>query len=107
MRVKYIKSADLGVMESTVNLLLSQDWERDSCLMLQPDGEYLITLYNPDRPPRGMARAMDSYRMTTTAREGTPYPDHNSYPGPEPEQGPELELEDTLCTATEAVMRRR
>ena len=98
MRVKYIKSADLGIMEATVNLLLSQGWERDSGLMVQPDGEYLVTLDNPDRPPRGMARAVDPHHGVTTAREVRDFPDYNPYPEPEPE--------DTLRTATEAIMRR-
>lgn len=95
MRVKYIKSADLGVVESTVNLLLSQGWDRDSGLMLQPDGEYLMTLYNQDRPPRGTARAMDPYLTT-------PY--YNPHSGSEPELD---HPSPQRLTATETITRGR
>lgn len=104
MRVKYIKSADLGVVESTVNLLLSQGWDRDSGLMLQPDGEYLMTLYNQDRPPRGTARALDPYRTTPVAREVMNFPDYN----PHPESEPELDHPSSQgLTAIETIIRGR
>ena len=51
MRVKYLKLEDLAEMESTVNLLMSQGWERESMLTETEDREWLITLVNYDRRP--------------------------------------------------------
>jgi len=66
MRVRYIRDSDLGVVESTVNLLLSQNWEFYREIQVLPEGDYLVTMLNYDRPSRGPARAEDLSRPTRT-----------------------------------------
>lgn len=50
-RIKFIKSADLDEVESTVNNLLSLGWEITNSLSTLSNGEYLISMITYDRRP--------------------------------------------------------
>jgi len=92
MRVRYIQTDDLDVLEGTVNLLLSQGWERDAGVMFTSGSGYFQAMVNYDRPRRGSARAEDIPR---TAVERRPYNTDGTYaslptdPGPGQSEEPE------------------
>ena len=56
MQAKFVKTANLGELESTANMLFVEGWDRDSPLQICPDGEYLMTFVKrirrgEDSPP--------------------------------------------------------
>jgi len=58
MRVKFVESEDLEVLESTANMLLMEGWERDSTVQFLPNGKYFMsfvkyTSHTRDRIPCG------------------------------------------------------
>jgi hypothetical protein len=42
MRVKFIKTSDLGELEATANLLFIEGWERQSNVILLANGEFFM-----------------------------------------------------------------
>jgi len=51
MRVKYLRTADLGGLESLVNGWLSKGWELYHDPIILPNNDYFVTLHKQTAPP--------------------------------------------------------
>lgn len=86
MRVRYIRTEDVDVLEGTVNLLLAQGWEISTSVVITDVNDYFITMVTYDRPLRGLARALDMPFLNTDGTQPTTRGVHTHDPRTHAEQ---------------------